>query len=126
MELDFIDNVNEFGESVVRLYNFDKNEAILFRDLIEEVVILNKRKLYLSEVDFIKPRNCKLVLGLFKDDEGIFTLDYETFFCALTINGFNEMLKLLSPFCEKETKGHQYLYELDNPIDFLFSPAGTW
>ena len=34
MELDFIDNINEYGENVVRLYNFDKYEAIQFRDLI--------------------------------------------------------------------------------------------
>ena len=35
MELDFINNVNEFDESVVRLYNFNREEAILFRDLIQ-------------------------------------------------------------------------------------------
>lgn len=126
MELDFIDNVNEFGESVVRLYNFDKSEAIQFRDLIKSVIVTEQKKLYLADVDFIEPRNCNLILGLFKEDEGIFTLDHKTFFCALTLNGFQDMLKLLEPFCKKETKGHQYLYELDNPTDFLFSPAGTW
>jgi hypothetical protein len=126
MELDFIDNVNEFDENVVRLYNFDKSQAIQFRDLIESVIITQKQKLYLSEVDFIEPRNCKLIMGLFKENEGIFTLDNETFFCALTLDGYKEMLKLLEPFCKKETKGHSYLYELDNPTDFLFSPAGTW
>ena len=36
MELDFINNVNEFDESVVRLYNFKRDEAILFRDLIQD------------------------------------------------------------------------------------------
>jgi len=126
MELDFIDNINGFGESVVRLYNFNKTESTKFRDLIEDVIINKKQKLYLSEVGFIEPRNCKLILGIFKEDEGIFTLDNELFFCALTLDGFKNMLTLLEPFCRKETKGHQYLYDLDNPIDFLFSPAGTW
>ncbi|MFK8046767.1 MAG: hypothetical protein AB8B72_14810 [Crocinitomicaceae bacterium] len=126
MELDFIDHVNEFGENMVRLYNFDKAQAILFRDLIQSVIIEKKQKLYLSEIDFIEPRNCKLIMGLFKEDEGIFTLDKETFFCALTENGYQEMLKRLEPFCKKETIGHSYLYELDNPTDFLFAPAGTW
>ena len=126
MELDFIDNVNEFGENVVRLYNFDKQEAIQFRDLIQSVIIDNNQKLYLTEIAFIESRNCKLIMGSFKEDEGIFTLDYETFFCALTMDGYKEMLRLLEPFCKKETKGYSYLYDLDNPTDFLFAPAGTW
>ena len=31
----------------------------------------------------------------------------------------------LEPFCNKETKSYQYLYDLDNPTDFIFSPSGT-
>jgi len=126
MKLDFIDNVNEFGENMIRLYSFDKTEAIQFRDLIKNVIIENNQKLYLSEVEFIEPRNCQLIMGLFKEDEGIFTLDNKTFFCALTLEGYLDMLKRLEPFCQKDTKGHGYLYELDNPTDFLFAPAGTW
>ncbi len=126
MELDYIENINEFGESVVRLYNFDKPEAIKFRTLIKEIIIEKKQKLDLSKVDFIEPRNCNLVLGVFKEDEGILSADNESFYCMLTQKGYEELLKKLDPFCEKETKGYQYLYDLDNPIDFLFSPAGTW
>jgi hypothetical protein len=126
MELDYIENINEFGENVVRLYNFDKSEAIKFRELIIDTVINRKQKLDLSQVDFIEPRNCNLILGLFKTDEGIISEDNETFYCALTLASFNNMLKLLEPFCKKETLGHQYLYDVDNPIDLLFSPAGTW
>ncbi len=58
MELDYIENVNDLEENVVRLYNFDKAEAIKFRDLIKDIIIDKKKKLDLSEVDFITPRNC--------------------------------------------------------------------
>jgi hypothetical protein len=126
MNLDYIDNLNEFGENVVRLYNFDKSQAIKFRNLIEHAIVKNKQKLDISKVDFIECRNCNLILGLFKTDEGIFSKDNKNFFCALTIEGYQKMLKLLEPFCEKETKGYQYLYEIDTLTDFLFSPAGTW
>ena len=125
MELDFIDNINEYGENVVRLYNFDKYEAIKFRDLIKDTIVDKKQKLVLSQVDFIKTHNCNLILGLFKTDEGIFSVDHKTFYCALTLEGYHTMLKLLEPFCKKETKGYQYLYDIDNPTDFLFAPAGT-
>ncbi len=126
MKLDFIDNINGFGESVVRLYDFDKEEAIHLRDLIINTVVERKQRLDLSEIDFIESRNCNLILGLFKTDEGILSSDNKTFHCALTIDNYINMLKLIEPFCLKNTKGHQYLYEIDNPTDFLFSPAGTW
>ena len=123
MELDYIENVNGLDENIVRLYNFNKAEAILFRDLIKETIIDKKQKLDLSEVDFIAPRNCNLIFGLFKSDEGILTKDNQTFFCILTLEGFKNMAKLLEPFCKKETKGFQYLYDIDNPTDLLFSPS---
>ncbi len=126
MELDYIENINEFGENVVRLYNFDKCQVIKFRELIKDTIVNRKQKLDLSQVDFIEKRNCNLILGLFKTDEGMLSHDNKTFYCALTLESYNNMLKLLEPFCEKETKGYQYLYDIDNPTDFLFTPAGTW
>lgn len=126
MELDFIENVNEFDESVVRLYNFDKSEATLFRDLIKSTIIERNIRLDLSKIDFIENRNCNLILGLFKSDEGMLSVDNKTFYCALTLENYKNMLTLIEPFCNKDTKSHQYLYDIDNPIDFLFSPAGTW
>ena len=125
MELDYIENVNGLGENVVRLYNFNKAEAIQFRALLKEKIIDKKQKLDLSEVDFITPRNCNLIFGLFKSDEGIITKDSETFFCVLTLSGFKNMLKLLEPFCNKESRSFQYLYDIDNPTDLLFSPSAS-
>ena len=125
MELDYIENVNGLGENVVRLYNFNKAEAIQFRALLKEKIIDKKQKLDLSEVDFIAPRNCNLIFGLFKSDEGIITKDNETFFCVLTLSGFKNMLKLLEPFCNKESRSFQYLYDIDNPTDLLFSPSAS-
>jgi hypothetical protein len=126
MQLDFIENINEFGENVVRLYNFDKSQVIKFRALIKDTIVNRKLRLDLSQIDFIENRNCNLILGLFKTDEGMLSSDNKTFYCALTLESYITMLKLLEPFCEKETKGYQYLYDVDNPTDFLFSPAGTW
>ncbi|MEZ7916377.1 MAG: hypothetical protein QMB95_03675 [Polaribacter sp.] len=125
MELDYIENVNGLGENVVRLYNFNKAEAIQFRALLQDTIISKKQKLDLSEVDFIAPRNCNLIFGLFKSDEGIITKDNETFFCVLTLSGFKNMLKLLEPFCNKESRSFQYLYDIDNPTDLLFSPSAS-
>ena len=126
MELDYIENVNDLNENVVRLHNFDKAEAIQFRDLIKDIIIDKKQRLDLSEVDFIQPRNCNLLFGLFNSDEGILTKDNQTFFCVLTMESFVNMVQLLEPFCQKESRGFQYLYDINNPTDFLFSPTASW
>jgi len=126
MELDYIENVNGLDENVVRLYNFDKAEAIKFRALIKDVIIDKKKRLDLSEVDFITPRNCNLLFGLFNSDEGILTKDNETFFCVLTMESYFNMIKLIEPFCKKESRGYQYLYDVDCPTDLLFSPTASW
>ena len=125
MELDYIENVNGLDENVVLLYNFKKTEAIKFKTLLEDIVITKKQKLDLSLIDFITPRNCNLIFGLFKSDEGILTKDNQTFFCVLTLDGFTKMIKLLEPFCLKDTRSHQYLYDIDNPTDLLFCPSAT-
>ena len=126
MEIDYLDDINGHDQNIVRLYNFNKAEAILFRDLLKETIIKNKQKLDVSKVDFIEPRNCNLIFGLFKSDEGVLTKDNENFFCILTLEGLNKMIELIEPFCKKESKGYQYLYDIDNPIDLMFCPSATY
>ena len=125
MKLDYIEDYNGLQENIVRLFNFDKAEAIQFRNLLQETIIDKKQKLDLSLVDFVETEECNLIFGLFKSDEGILTKDNETFFCILTLEGYIEMLKLLEPFCKKETKGYQYLYDVDTPTDLLFAPGAS-
>ena len=125
MELDYLDDINGHEQNIVRLYNFNKAEAILFRDLLKDTIIDKRQKLDVSQVDFIEPRNCNLIFGLFKSDEGILTKDKETFFCILTLEGFNKMIELIEPFCKKESKGYQYLYDIDNPTDLMFCPSAS-
>lgn len=126
MEVDYLDDINGHEQNIVRIYNFNKAEAIKFRDLLKETIVNKKKKLDLAEVDFIYPRNCNLIFGLFKSDEGILTKDNETFFCILTLEGFNKMIELIEPFCRKESKGYQYLYDIDNPTDLLFCPSASY
>lgn len=126
MNLDYIDKTNEYGDNMVRLYNFDKAEAIKFRDAIQQTIIVNKKLLPLTTLDFIQVRNCYLTLRISDEDEGITTNDKVNFVCDLTLEGYKQMVLLLEPFCKKETKGYQWLYDIDSQTDFLFSPGGTW
>ena len=126
MKLDYIYKINEYGDNMVRLYEFDKSQAIIFRQAIQQTIIVNNKQLDLATLDFIHARNCNLVLRISDTDEGITTDDDINFFCDLTLGEYENMVSLLEPFCKKETKGYQWLYDIDSQTDFLFSPAGTW
>jgi len=126
MMLDYNDHINTYGDNLVRLYDFDRVQAEKFSKAIQETIIINKKQLDLTTTDFIQGRNCHLTLRISKEDLGITTLDKINFFCDLTLIGYEKMILLLRPFCSKETKGHQYLYDIDSSTDFLFSPNGTW
>ena len=126
MTLDYINHVNAYGENIVRLYGFDKSEADKFRMAIQKTILTEGKELDLGMTDFIQRRNCNLVLRISEEDTGIITSDQKNFFCDLTISGYKKMIAMLEPFCTKDTKGYQWLYDIDNETDFLFSPGGTW
>lgn len=126
MQLDYIDNFNEYDDNIVRLYDFDMAEANKFRQIVQQSILVNMKPLNLASVDFIEARNCYLTLRISEEDEGITTEDKIEFYCDLTVNGYRQMISLLEQFCSKETKGYQFLYDIDSHTDFLFSPAGTW
>jgi len=126
MKLDYTADTNEYGDNIIRLYDFDSVQANEFRESILQIIIKKKQSFSLDTVDYIESRNCKLILRISDEDTGISTYDNKNFFCDLTMEGYKKMVSLLEPFCVKETKGYQWLYEIDSDIDFLFSPAGTY
>lgn len=126
MKLDYISNFNEYGDSIVRLYEFNRSEAELFQQAIQNTLVENRNSLDLSSLSFIQTRNCNLTLCIADEDIGIVSADNQHFVCELTHSGYVKLISTLAPFCNKETKGFQWLYDIDSNIDFLFSPAGTW
>lgn len=125
MRLDYIEDTDEYGDDMVRLYDFKQVESIKFRQFVKDFLDSGEDQINLTEVDFIEPRNCALILCISDEDEGIVTNDGVNFYCNLTRSGYLKMILLLDPFCKRETSGYQYLYDIDSPTDFLFSPAGS-
>lgn len=126
MKLDYSGPINEYGDNLVRLCDFRKDEAILFRDLLRNTLLEKKTYLDLSTVDFIELRNCNLIFRLYESDEGIISNDNVHFYCDMTVEGYLKMLKLIEPFCMRDTNGYQYLYDVDSLTDLLFAPGGNW
>ncbi|MFT4680034.1 MAG: hypothetical protein ACI84C_001454 [Flavobacteriales bacterium] len=125
MQIDFIHNINNFGESVVRLFNFDKFQSNQLREAIEQTILTDQKPLDLMTLPFVQPVTCNLVLRISDEDIGIEDLEKVTFFCDLTLEAYRQMVTLIEPFCKKESSAHQWLYDVDTHIDLLFVPSGT-
>lgn len=133
MKLEFLDDLTEGGEftdipceQLVRLYDFDRTEVVRLRDLIRKEIIENKQSVQLSELEFIESVNCTVTLNLNEEDLGMETVDNTHFECGLTLASYHKILYLLEAFCGKKCSGFQWLYEADNPVEFLFSQNGDW
>jgi hypothetical protein len=133
MKLEFLDDISEGGkypqvvsEQLIRLYDFSPDEALLFKEIIQNDIAIGKGEIELSALDFVDGINCKLTLKISNADFGITTNDKYNFVCSLTIEGYERMLHLIEPFCCRDSDGYQWLYDHDCAIDFLFSPGGTW
>ena len=126
MKLEYIVNINENGDSIVRLYAFDYIQADTLRQAISKTVIENKAQLDLATLDFIEPINCNLLFCIADTDVGIVAKDKQTFNCLLTLTGYQIIIQLLEPFCSSQDTGYQWLYDNNNPIDLLFSETGSW
>ncbi len=133
MKLEYLDDIADdekfaevLTEQVVRLYDFEKTQATELKQAIEQTIITQKSPLDLSTLHFIECVNCNLIFSISDTDEGIKTLDGKVFFCELTLNGYQQIITLLEPFCNNNRKSYQWLYDIDNPIEFLLSPGGGW
>lgn len=121
MKLEFLKNINGYEEHAIRLSDFNSSQAVLFRGAIDSLVKDGKTSIDLKALDFIQYVNCNLTLQTSAEDAGISTNDEVHFICNLTTSAYQTLIDLLEPFCRKESKGYQWLYDIDTPIGFLFS-----
>ncbi len=133
MKLDYLSDISNGGQiqgvisdEIVRLFDFNFEEAILFRDAIQTTIIEKNESLNCGKLTFIEPINCNLIFTISETDEGIVTNNNIHFNCQLSIAAYMHMLELLQPFCLRNSPGYHYLYDLDNPIELLFAPGGSW
>ncbi len=120
MVLDYKENINEFGDNLVRIYGFNKAEATLLRDVIRTEVLENKKELNLGALEFMVTFDFNLIMRLSETDEGVIA-ENGINYCDLTREGYENMLFLIEPYCHKETRTFAYLYDVDSPTDIIFS-----
>lgn len=121
MKLEFLYQINEFNEHAVRLSDFDSKQAQAFKDALTDHIIIHQKPLEVHELEFVEPVNCLLTMRISTEDLGIEEVIGKHLYCDLTLASYQKMLVLLEPFCKKESKGYQWLYDVDTPIDLLFA-----
>lgn len=127
MKLEYLPEINAYNDSLIRLYDFDVTQAVRLQAQISQTIIDRRTELDLSKLDFISSINCNLIFRLSDRDQGISTKDNYLFFCDLTLKRFEEMILIIEPFTKETKKGHfNWLYDLNIPIELLFSADGEW
>jgi len=126
LKLDYLDKVNEHGDNIVRLYDFNTSQADKFRETIKQTILAGKKPFELATLEFIQSINCNLTLRISDSDYGITTTDKKQFYCDLTTKGYEEMVLLLVPFCKDGNYGYQWLYDTNSETELLFSSDGKW
>ncbi|HRF78925.1 MAG TPA: hypothetical protein PL070_02455 [Flavobacteriales bacterium] len=125
MKLQHLSSVPRFDDELVRLFDFNAEEAAAFMMALSEWLMNSSSPFHLRSLPFISEVNCTLRLVMSTKDFGISKVEHGSYECLLTRETFQRMLELIEPFTE-HAKGHQWLYDLGTPIEFLFSPNGTW
>ena len=136
MKVEFLDDLTDVGKHpyadpvrLIRIFDFDLEEAINFRNVIKGVATNMYNKVDLTDEPFIEGINCNLILSISEMDKGILTEDGKTFHCYLTSASYNQIIYFLEPFCNAiNSGGYQWLYDPtdDEQIDLLLSPGGSW
>ncbi|MGK0139912.1 MAG: hypothetical protein ACI9DJ_003378, partial [Algoriphagus sp.] len=64
MTLDYLPLINNYGDNLVRLYDFEKEEAAKFWKILKKTLVDDLQVLDLSNVPFIQTKKCNLILRL--------------------------------------------------------------
>jgi hypothetical protein len=111
---------------LIRLHDFAQIEAKRLRQIFYSLADGSLKTAMLEDMPFIEAvRGCHLKLLAGTRDSGIHSTASNMFECALTRLGWENVRGLTDPFCETDSKGHQWLTE-HGSIRPLISHDGKW
>lgn len=126
MKLEYLGIVNDDKDEIVRLFDFESGEALKLKEEIAFFLLRDISELQISNLPFLNSINCNLKFRKSNENKGILKSTDNTFVCELTNESFQNMILLIEPFCLKDKSGFQWLYDINTPIDLLFSQSGDW
>ena len=111
---------------LVRLYEFDQDEARCLRELVKALSTGARTSVALHDERWVESVNgCRLELRLGRWDEGIRKSNLRDLVCTLTTATWDNIEGLLEPFCRSDAPSFQWLNE-SGDISLLISRTGRW
>jgi len=130
MKIEYLSNTDlaHPNDSILRIFDFDTEEASKFRDIVSKLAHGKTSKFDLNNMPFIFPvKDCRLVLKKGTKNRGVIQVSQKSFDCILKKEAWKNAYDLIGPFCDSSnSNGHQWLYDLGTDIELLFSPTGKW
>lgn len=126
MKLEHLSSAPPRDEELVRLFDFGPEETNMLIAAITHWLRDSSTPLELDKLPFMSTENCTLRFLVAAHDEGIREVSPSAYDCRMTLDSFRRMLELMGPFSKGQTGSYQWLYDLGTPIEFLFSPKGSW
>ena len=128
MKIKHINDINEAGDEIIMVYDFDTTEAQAFGEQLLKLGSGEQQEIDIREIEFINLENCGLKLRIADIDTGIHPEEDSgsNFICELTRSSYSAMAELVKAYDAENNTGSHWLYNIDTPIDFLFSSGGTW
>src|SRR5690348_12401182 len=109
MKLEYLSDGSP-GCLLIHLYAFDRTQAVRLREIANTIASGSQPVISLHEEPGMEPiGDCQLDLCLGRQDSGIVQKAPLKFECVLTSDGWYDVAFLLTPFCETETSGFQWL-----------------
>jgi hypothetical protein len=115
MKLEYLKNTSSENpkQCILRLYDFDAEQASQFRDILVNLANGSIAEFDLSDLPFvIGIDGCKLILKAGSYDYGILPRSYNEFVCILTKVDWESAAGLIGGFCSGNTSGYQWLLNL--------------
>jgi hypothetical protein len=126
VKLEHLPSVPDSHDELIRLFSFDAEEAAALMTVVSDWLRDPSAPLQVDTLPFVTRVNCAVRFELAPKDDGIQELSPYTYVCRMTVDSFKAMLELMSPFAKGGSVGHQWLHDMDTPIDLLFSRNGSW
>lgn len=130
MRIECLDNVDSAHreDRIIKIFDFDSHEACLLSKKVSELADGSAATIDLGALPFVESvGRLRLLLKVGEKDEGVIHLPDDTFECILSRGAWEDVLRLIAPFCGSiDQSSYQWLYDLGTNIELLFSPSGHW
>ena len=129
MKLDRVEDINEYHDSVIRIWDFSRDDLAALVDAFSEIVsgatsqLELRTRTRLENVD-----GTQLIIAVSDVDKGVVTGEQpDIFWCRLTSHTWMQNITSIQHLMENDfTRGYHWLHNCNVPYELLLSFSGKW